>query len=428
MSQIPHSVPRPSRGMNPGRTGATVLLMILAAIVTASSLRPGATSIGPVLPELISALEMSGTTAGVLTALPGICFAVVGLLSNRLTTWTGIAGALVIATFVSTLGLVSRALTDSWVVFLLFSAIALSGMAIGNVVLPALIKKEFPRRAAQMATAYTTFLAVGATVPTFLTPVLATSGDARLGVGEGWRLAIGTWGSISLVAFALWLLLYIRDRQLRQKESPLPSAGRTGRPAVWRSRTAVALMFFFGLQSMQAYIQFGWAPAAYRAGGLDPTAAGLMLSIIALGGIPGGLLMPMLVARGRGLSGLIVLFGSLLAVGYLGIAFLPTTLPWLWAICLSISGFCFPTALTLIIEKTDDATTTAAVSGFVQPIGYLLAAVGPLLVGVIFGALGNWIPILLVLALTAIPMTLAGIIAVRGRNVDHELEAKTRLH
>ena len=181
-------------------------------------------------------------------------------------------------------------------------------------------------------------------------------------------------------------------------------------------------MFFFGLQSMQAYIQFGWVSVAYRAGGLDPTSAGMMMSIIALGGIPGGLLMPSLVSRGRGVRGLIILFGALLSVGYLGIAFLPTTLPWLWATCLSVSGFCFPTALALIIGKTNHPSVTATLSGFVQPVGYLLAALGPFVVGITFGAMGSPVPILIVLALTSVPMSAAGIIAVRGGTVDEQLK------
>ena len=422
MPKIPETpdlfqMPRRSR-----RSGVLVLVLVAAAIVTAASLRPGATSVGPVLPEVMESLRMNAGMAGLLTALPGICFAAVGILSNRLAAWSGLAGALLLGSVLTTLGLLSRAMTGSWALFLLFSAIALAGMAVGNVVLPALIKKEFPRRAAQMATAYTTFLAVGATVPTFLVSTLESHGDRLLGAGEGWRVALGVWAGISVVALALWLYLYLRDASLRQKERPLPSRGQADRQSIWKSKTAVALMFFFGLQSMQAYIQFGWVPVAYRAGGLDPTSAGMMMSIIALGGIPGGLLMPSLVSRGRGLRGLIILFGALLSVGYLGIAFLPTTLPWLWATCLSVSGFCFPTALALIIGKTSRPSVTATLSGFVQPVGYLLAALGPFVVGITFGAMGSPVPILIVLALTSVPMSAAGIIAVRGGTVDEQLK------
>lgn len=457
---------KPAALRRPRRSGAIVLVMILAAMVTAMGLRPGATSVGPVLPELIESLGMNGALAGLLTALPGLSFAIFGLMSNKFASWTGFVGALFIGSLLSTFGLLMRVLTGSWVLFLLMSVIALAGMAIGNVVLPAFIKKEFPRRAAQMATAYTTFLAVGATVPTFLTPILAKKGEALSGVGEGWRLALGAWAGISFAALLLWVFLYARDRSLREKQAPLVvigggrgrggSGGRghgegrgadrgddrgddrgrgdgrgddrgadrgRGKTSMWHSRTAVALMFFFGLQSMQAYTQFGWVPAAYRAGGLDASTAGLMLAIISFGGIPGGLLAPSIVARGRHLQKWIVFFASMLVVGYMGIAFLPTVIPWAWAVSLAVSGFCFPMALALIIDKTNDSAVTAAVSGFVQPVGYLLAAAGPFLVGLLFDVIGNWIPILIALALTGIPMAAAGVIAVRGRVVDEDLGA-----
>lgn len=437
----------------PKRSGAIVLVMILAAMVTAMGLRPGATSVGPVLPELIASLDMTGALAGLLTALPGLSFAIFGLMSNRIASWTGFVGALVVGSALSTLGLALRVLSGSWTPFLLMSMVALAGMAIGNVILPAFIKKEFPRRSAQMATAYTTFLAVGATVPTFLTPMLAARGEALAGEGEGWRLALGAWAGISFAALLLWVFLYAKDRSLRAKQAPLGAVAteqgrgrrsgdarghageergrataerpRPQKTSMWRSRTAVALMFFFGLQSMQAYTQFGWIPAAYRAGGLEASTAGLMLAVISLGGIPGGLLVPSIVARGRHLPEWILFFASMLVVGYLGIAFLPTVVPWVWAVALAVSGFCFPMALALIINKTDDATVTAAVSGFVQPVGYLLAAAGPFLVGLVFGLIGNWMPILVALAFTAVPMAAAGIIAVRGRVVDQDLAAHT---
>lgn len=441
----------PSSSRRPRRGTAVVLVMILAAMVTAMGLRPGATSVGPVLPEIIESLGMNGALAGLLTALPGLCFAIFGLMANRFASWTGFVGSLVVASALSTLGLALRALTGSWELFLILSMIALSGMAVGNVILPAFIKKEFHRRSAQMATAYTTFLAVGATLPTFLTPVLARRGEQLAGVGQGWRLALGVWAGISLVALVLWVFLYWRDKALRGRQRPLgvapspassPSTSTSPTPSpspspapspspsrmrvsIWRSRTAVALMLFFGLQSMQAYTQFGWAPAAYRAGGLDVSSAGMMLAIISLGGIPGGLLMPSLVARGRGLQWWIIFFGSMLVTGYLGIAFLPTTVPWLWAVMLSVSGFCFPMALALIIDKTDSPAVTAALSGFVQPVGYLLAALGPFLVGLVFGLIGNWVPILIALSLTSVPMVGAGIVAVRGRTVDADLAAQT---
>lgn len=393
--------------------------MTVASIVMALTLRPAATSIGPVLEELSAALDLSPTSAGFLTSLPGLCFALVGLVANRFTAATGMVGALVIAAGLAVAGLVLRAATNSWQLFILFSLLALAGAAIGNVVLPAFIKAEFPRRAAPMATAYTTALAVGSTVPMFMSAIILRQADA-VWPGDGWRFALGVWAGLAVLSLLLWLLLYIRVPHLRLK----PSRTRRATPlrALFRSRTAVALMFFFGLQSMHAYIQFGWLPSAYRAGGLSVDAAAWMSTIISLGGVPGGLIMPPIVARRRMLRPAIASFGVLLVVGYVGIAFAATTLPWVWALCLAVAGFCFPTALALIIERTKDPSVTAAVSGFVQPVGYLLAALGPLLVGTAFGAIEAWPPILLALAGTSVLLVAAGWVASGKRYIDQELE------
>lgn len=415
----PH--PEFSRFGNPPawRSPAVVALMVVASVVMAVTLRPAATSVGPILKELSAALRLSPAAAGLLTSLPGFCFALVGLVANRFTAATGAVGALVIAAALSSAGLVLRVVTDSWQLFILFSLVALAGAAIGNVVLPAFIKAEFPRRAASMATAYTTALAVGSTVPIFISAVILRKAES-VWPGQGWRFALGVWAGLAALSLLLWLLLYMWVPHLRSK----PEGPRRAAPlrSLFRSRTAVALMFFFGLQSMHAYIQFGWLPSAYRAGGLGVDAAAWMSTIIALGGIPGGLIMPSVVARRRMLRPAITLFGVLLVVGYVGIAFAATTLPWVWALCLAVAGFCFPTALALIIERTKNPSVTAAVSGFVQPVGYFLAAAGPFLVGTAFGAIGAWPPILLALAGTSVFLVAAGWVASGKRYIDQELE------
>ncbi len=398
-----------------------------AVAVTALALRPGATSIGPILAELQADLGVDGAQLGVLTGLPGFAFALVGFYANRLTPRLGMVGSLAFASGLMAVGLALRVFTSSWLVFLLFTFIALSGMAIGNVLLPAFIKAAFPSRATAMSTTYTTFLAVGATLPTAFAVPMLQFGDSILPEGKGWKLPVGFWVVVALLALALWSVLIIRNRANVAGADAAVKVGtrRVTTAALFRSPTAVALATFFGLQSMQAYIQFGWVAQMYRDGGVNASTSSLMVTIIAIGGIPGGLLMPRLVADGRGLKPVLVLLGALLAVGYLGIAFAPTTLPWLWALSLSISGFCFSAALAMILARTRDATITSAVSGFVQPVGYLAAAIGPLLVGAAYGWLGQWKPILVVLACTSLIMASAGLVAARNRYIDDEVKSNS---
>lgn len=403
-------------------SSAQKLLTVVAVAVMAAVLRPAATSIGPVLAELKADLGFTDSVAGFLTALPGLAFAIVGLTANRVVPKLGLLPALLQASALIFLGLLVRALTGSWELFLLFSFVALAGMAIGNVLLPAFIKVTFPQKATAMATVYTTFLAVGAITPTFLAPILEQRGSQWLGPNSGWRVAVGVWTLLALTSFVLWLLVRIRV--------PLPGAaasfGKGERFRVrqlWRSPTAVALMLFFGTQSMNAYIQFGWLTQIYRDLGLDAQPAALMTTIVAAGGIPAGLLMPRVVAGQKWLPASIVVFAVLLVIGYTGIAFAPTWLPWLWALALGLSGFAFAGALAMIIERTTNPDVTGAASAFVQSFGYFLAALGPFVVGAAYEAIGSWHPILLGLAATAVPLGVAGLLAARPRTIDEELRA-----
>ena len=137
--------------------------------------------------------------------------------------------------------------------------------------------------------------------------------------------------------------------------------------------------------------------------------AGALQGLLSGVGIVGALAMPTVIARGRGLRGLMVLFGLTLAVGYVGLLLAPATLPWLWAFSLGFSGLAFPTAIALITARTRHPSVTAQLSGFVQPVGYALAAVGPFVVGLIHEATGGWSLVIVLLMLTSVPLTLAGL-------------------
>lgn len=396
-------------------------LGILAVATMAVILRPAATSIGPVLDELQKGLGLSAGVAGALTALPCFSFALIGLVANRLVPKFGLVGALLLASGLVSVGTLARVFTGSWAVFLVLSFMALAGMAIGNILLPAFIKSSFPASSARMSTVYTAALALGALLPTIFASPLNKIGGEIIGPEGGWRLALGIWALLGVASFLVWLAVRSKchmPRRVTVSQGAVPLRRLIGSP------TVLGLTLFFGIQSMQAYTQFGWIAQIYRDGGLDQDLSALMVTIIAVGGLPAGLIMPRIVAGKRGLRPLIALYSVLLAVGYLGIAFAPTTAPWLWALALSISGFCFPTALALIIDRTQQPEITSAVSAFVQSFGYLFATLGPLFVGLAFQSLHNWRPILLALAATSLIMFTAGMVASRPTVVDDEIAAK----
>ena len=199
------------------------------------------------------------------------------------------------------------------------------------------------------------------------------------------------------------------------------AAGENPTSRIWHSPTAIALTVLFGVQSTNAYVQFGWLPQIYRDAGLSAGTAGVYTSVLAALGIGGGLLMPTVIARSRDLSAWMIGFGTLAVAGYLGLLLAPATVPWLWAVLLGLSGFAFPTAIALIAARTHNPHVTAQLSGFVQPVGYLLAGIGPFAVGLLHELTGGWTVVLLLLMTTGVGITLAGLRVARPVLVDDEI-------
>ena len=386
-----------------------VLILVGVALISIN-LRPGATSVGPLLEEISAGLSLSPTVAGVLTALPGFAFAAAGALAVGLARRIGLSKSITVGVAAIALTLLLRVLTDSTLVFLVLTAIGLAGMGLGNVLVPAWIKRHSTDGGVRLMTIYSMGLTVGGA----LGPLIA-SPTANIAPGR-WRGALAVWGLVALVALLPWLVISVRDRVHRRTDSVV-----NGR--MIHSPTALALTALFGVQSMNAYVQFGWLPQIYRDAGLAAASAGALTSIVTGLGILGGLLMPTVIDRSPDLSRWMIGFGALASAGYLGLLLAPTSLPWLWAVLLGISGFAFPTAIALITARTRDAQVTAQLSGFVQPVGYLLAGAGPLLVGTIHAATGGWTLVLVLLAASGAGITLFGLRVARPVFVDDEISA-----
>ncbi|WP_347348232.1 MFS transporter [Nigerium sp.] len=395
------------------RRPAFAYAAIAAVLLLAINLRPGATSIGPVLAELRESLGMSGVAAGVLTALPGICFAVFGATAVSLAVRLSLNGAITLGALAIAIGLGARSFVgDQWS-FLGLSVLAFAGMALGNVLVPSFIKRHFPLRTPTLSALYATGLALGATAAS-----LAAAPIAQVAPG-GWRASVGIWGVGAAATLLLWVPLTVRERRHARASGHrvAPGASLWG---VARSPKAVALGLFFGTQSMQAYVQFGWIAQMLRDGGLGQTSAGLMASIIAACGIPSGLVMAGIVESMRDPRRLGVVFGLSLAVGYLGVLFAPS-LALLWALCLGLSSAAFPTAIALITARSRAPHVTAQVSGFTQSLGYLLAAAGPFAVGALHDLTGGWTVPLLALTASSVVLGAAGWVAAGHGYIDDEL-------
>jgi CP family cyanate transporter-like MFS transporter len=386
------------------------LLMLVGMVLLALNLRPAAVSVGPVLAEVRQGLGLSGTSAGLLTSMPVLAFAVFGALAPALARRLGVHRVTLGALLAVAGGLAGRAAVDHEPAFLALSMLALGGMAMANVLLPSLVKLHFPDRIGLVTSIYTTALAVGLTAAITLTvPIAHTFG--------GWRAGLAAWALVAAVAAGPWLGLIAHDRHL---DGPTHTIRFTD---VARTRLGLAMALFFGLQSLQAYAVFGWFAQLWRDHGYTAAQAGLLVGLLAAVSIPLSLWVPAAAARREDQRGLLLAVMCCYPIGYVGLMIAPHDLAILWAFLVGVGAVTFPIVLTLIGLRSRTPAGTAALSGLTQSLGYLIAVVGPFAVGAIYDATGGWtLPLVLLTSLT-LPQIAVGMYVGRPAYIEDQLPA-----
>ncbi|MER6175890.1 MFS transporter [Streptosporangium sp. NPDC001681] len=387
MSVLTHQ----TRGRTGGTTGSLAWLLVLGIVLASLNLRTAVTSVGPVLDQIASGLGMTALGVGLLTTLPVLIFASVGALTPALARKVGEHRLLLFSLIVLGAGLLIRSMVDSAEVFLYSSALALSGGAVGNVLIPSLIKRHFPGRAGIMTTVYTTALAVGTMLAAAATVPIQQATDGN------WHVALGVWGALAAVAAIPWLALARSEPERR-------GAGEgTSARALLRSRLAWAVAAYFGTQSMVAYIMFGFLPKILIDGGYSSGQAGLVLGAFTAIGIPVSLLVPWMASKFTDQRPVVAAFVVFYVAGFLGLWLAPVGLAWLFASLVGIGMGSFPLALTMLAMRTRTPEATAALSAFGQSTGYLIAGAGPLVIGFTHESTGGWtLPFLLLLGVVAV--------------------------
>lgn len=390
-------------------TRRTSVLVLVGLVLLSFNLRPAAVSIGPVLAEVRESFGMSAATVGLLTSMPVIAFAIFGALAPAAAGRFGIHRVTLTAVLVVILGLAGRAVTGSETLFLLLSLLALSGMAMANVLLPSLVKLHFPDRIGLVTAIYTTALSTGLTAALVLTVPIS---DA-LG---GWRYGLGVWAAVAIVAAVPWVFLAAHDRNLERVARTVSFRD------VARTRLGLAMALFFGLQSLQAYAIFGWFAQLWRDSGYSATVAGVLAGVLAGTAIPLSLWLPNVLARTADPRWVLFSVIACYPVGYVGLMIAPHDLAILWAVIVGIGTVTFPLILTLIGLRARTPEGTAALSAFTQSTGYLIAAAGPFAVGLVHDASGGWtVPLVMLLAL-ALPLFPIAAYVSKVRYVEDQLD------
>lgn len=372
-------------------------LLLFAIIIISLNLRPAITGVGPLIGEIRLDTGLSNSLLGMLTTLPVLAFGFFSVLTPLLTRRIGTEGTMTFAMFILTAGILMRVVPAHSALF--FGTLLLGiGIALGNVLMPGIIKKEFPARVGVLTGTYSAMFGIGAAIASGISVPLSE------GAGLGWRWALGVWAFASCIALLVWL---------PQMKSNLPVVNRKQfREALrqlGRSKLAWMVALFVGLQSLTYYTLIAWLPEILIERSMSPANAGWMLAYMQAVGVLGTFLIPAWAskrARQR-LPVLIIVIPELISI--IGLMAAPLSTAWVWV---TLIGFClggsFGLALLFIVLRSRDSDSANELSGMSQSIGYTIGATGPVIFGGLFDLAGNWLVPLMFLFLVALLKTWSG--------------------
>ncbi|TCP30828.1 CP family cyanate transporter-like MFS transporter [Scopulibacillus darangshiensis] len=362
------------------QTKSGIVLLIIGIIFIGANLRAPITSVGPLIASIRDSLGISNATAGTLTTVPLIAFALLSPFASTFARRFGMEMVLLLSLILLTIGIVLRPLAG---VGTLFTGTILVGLAIAvcNVLLPSVIKQSFPQNLGIMTGVYSVSMNLcGAIASGLSVPVASLS-------KFGWHGSLGYWSIFAMIAVLFWI------PQIRFRHKPTVSQTSAAQKSVsmWRSRLAWQVTFFMGLQSLIFYTVVAWLPEILQQQGVSSNVAGWMLSLIQFAVLPFTFIVPILAGRMRDQRLLVVITAILLVVGTTGIIYGGTVLMPLWVIMIGIgAGSAFSVAMMFFNLRTQTTHEAAELSGMAQSFGYLLAAIGPILFGALHDLTHNW--------------------------------------
>jgi MFS transporter, CP family, cyanate transporter len=382
-------------------------LAFIGLLLIAVNLRVSFVSVGPVLTNISADLGLSSAAAGFLTGLPLIAFAVFSPVAPGFASRLGLDRALWLSLLILASGIVLRSLPMPG---LIWAGTALIGLAIAflNVLVPSLVKRDFPMRVSQVTGIYTAtqaaFAAMGAAV---VVPVAQTS-------SAGWRLALGIWVGLALIAMAV-LLPWLRRHTPGAVNAAKPEASYR---SPWTSALGWQVTIFMGLQSIAFYVLMAWLPTIEQSRGVPATTAGIHLSVFLLISVFASLAAGGILHRGSDQRLVSFMSGAVMVVTFLGLALAPDLIL-LWVLLGAIGcGSLIVIALSLFSLRTVNYPQAASLSGMAQSVGYGLAAVGPVMFGGLRDLSGGWALPLLVTAGVMAVLAVTGVLAGRDRVIS----------
>lgn len=388
-------------------------LLILTAIVLFScALRSAVTSLTPLLPRISADIGFDSTIIGVFGMLPTAMFALAGFVGPPLGRKLGLERLALLAATATVVGTAGRSTMSDVGGLMAFMTLALIGMGIGNVVIPPLLKRYFSDQIALLSTIFVCCIQIGTIVPAALAVPLA---DAY-----GWRVSLAVWALLPLATLAPWALL---SRPAGVVQGADTATAVVGEPAaasrpIWRSPVTWGLTVMFGATSLITYAMFTWIPQIITSAGGDEKLGGAMVAVFSLSGFAASLITPGLGARFA--NPFPVVLGCVVChlVGFAGLLWLPLTATAVWAFIAGLGPSTFPLAMTLINFRSRTGAGSAALSGFVQGVGYLVACAGPFTFGLLHDWTGQWTMSFAFLLVAVVALVIGGYEACKPRYLE----------
>ncbi|MGE7092472.1 CynX/NimT family MFS transporter [Lysinibacillus sp. NPDC048646] len=387
---------------------SSVWVIIVGIIFVATNLRAPLTSVGPLVGVIRDSLHLSNTLAGMITTLPLLAFALFSPFVPRLGRKFGMEFLILISVIFLMIGIILRSLSG---VATLYVGTAILGLAIAicNVLLPGLIKREFPTQMGLMTGVYSISMNLFGAMASGISVPIAVS------LGFGWQGALGVWGILSFVAILLWLP---QMKRIKGRTTSVPNQKADGGVNLWRSALAWQVTLFMGLQSMVFYVLITWLPEILKQQGISSDQSGWLLSIMQLALLPITFIVPIIAGRMSSQRSLVTIASILLLTGTLGLLYGSLNFIVLWVILLGIGGGCaFGLSMMFFGLRTVNAHQAADLSGMAQSVGYLLAATGPTLFGYLHDVSNSWTFPLLLLVCASVLLFIFGLGAARNRQI-----------
>lgn len=386
--------------------GKQGVLLIAGILMIATTLRVTFTGAAPLLDAIRADYGLSTAQTGMLTTLPLLAFALISPLAAGVARRIGMERSLFAAMLLICLGIVVRSLPSSILLFV-GTAIIGCGIALGNVLLPGILKRDFSGQVAKLTGAYSLTMGAAAALGSAVVVPIAL-------MGAGWHGAL-----LALIVFPILALLCWLPQLKRRQAANLTASPVMQSRGIWRSALAWQLTLFLGINSLIYYVVIGWLPAILISYGYSEAGAGSLHGLLQLATASPGILVPLILHRLRDQRGIAVIIALLCAISSAGFVLWPEQAV-LWTLMFGFgSGGTMILGLTFIGLRASSAHQAAALSGMAQSVGYLLAACGPPLMGKIHDVSGSWHIPLMACALLSVLMAVSGAFAGRGSEKNH---------